>query len=72
MNNFGILGWPLEKTFSPFIHKYLLDMTENDGNYEEFKIKNIDENNITNLNKKLDGYNITIPHKENILKLNIK
>ena len=41
MNNFGILGWPLEKTFSPFIHKYLLDMTENDGNYEEFKIKNI-------------------------------
>ena len=71
MNNFGILGWPLEKTFSPFIHKYLLDMTENDGNYEEFKIKNIDENNITNLNKKLDGYNITIPHKENILKLNI-
>ncbi len=71
MNNFGVLGWPLEKTYSPFIHKSLFDMTQLEGNYELLKIENIDEKNIHDLNKRLDGYNITIPHKENILGLNI-
>ena len=71
MNNFGVLGWPLEKTYSPFIHKSLLNMTQLEGNYELLKIENIDEKNIHDLNKRLDGYNITIPHKENILGLNI-
>ena len=39
MNNFGVLGWPLEKTYSPFIHKSLFNMTQLEGNYELLKIE---------------------------------
>ena len=67
MNNFGVLGWPLEKTYSPFIHKSLFDMTQLEGNYELLKIENIDEKNIDDLNKRLDGSNLTIPQKANII-----
>lgn len=41
MSNYGIIGWPLEKTYSPIIQNYLFNMNNLDSKYQPFKIYNI-------------------------------
>jgi len=65
----GILGWPLEKTFSPLIHKSLSEITNLDLIYEKVPIENLTLEKLQKLNNQFDGYNVTIPHKENIYKI---
>lgn len=64
---FAVIGHPIGHTMSPFIHKRLFALAGLDGDYtvidvapEELpeKIKELD---------KLDGYNITIPNKQEII-----
>ena len=71
MSNYGIIGWPLEKTYSPVIQNYLFNMNNLDSKYQPFKIENLTAESVDTLITDLDGFNITIPHKEKILNLDI-
>tara|TARA_B100000965_G_scaffold383177_1_gene382169 strand:- start:76 stop:927 length:852 start_codon:yes stop_codon:yes gene_type:complete len=65
----GLLGWPLERTYSPIIYNYLSDSTHRGGTYELLKHKEINRSTIKQINQKFAAYNVTIPHKENIINL---
>jgi len=69
LNNLGILGWPLIRTFSPQIHEILFNLADVRGSYSLIKQESIDKDKITQINQDFLGYNITIPHKEKILSL---
>lgn len=65
--NFAVIGHPIGHTMSPFIHKRLFELANQNGDYaildmspEELpeKIKTLNE---------LAGYNITIPNKQSII-----
>ena len=71
MSNYGIIGWPLEKTYSPIIQNYLFNMNNLDSKYQPFKIENLTTESVDTLIADLNGFNITIPHKEKILNLDI-
>ena len=38
MSNYGIIGWPLEKTYSTIIQNYLFNINNLDSKYQQFKI----------------------------------
>ena len=65
----GIIGWPLIKTFSPNIHQTLSEISNVDVTYKKLPIENFTLDIFESLNNNFDGYNITIPHKENIYNL---
>ena len=65
----GIIGWPLIKTFSPKIHQSLSEISNIDIAYKKLPIENLTLDIFKSLNNDFDGYNITIPHKENIYNL---
>ena len=65
----GVIGWPLTKTFSPKIHKCLSQISNIDIDYKKLPIENFTLDTFESLNNDFDGYNITIPHKENIYNL---
>lgn len=68
MENYGLLGYPLGHSLSPFIHKCLFEAAGSNSTYELFEI------NEDNLDAQigrlmcLNGFNVTIPHKLNIIK----
>ncbi len=68
MKNYGLLGYPLGHSLSPFIHRCLFEAAGNNSSYELFEINenNLDEQ--INSLMKLQGFNVTIPHKINIIK----
>ncbi len=69
MRRFGLIGFPLSHSFSQkyFTEKFAqLGLT--DCVYENFSFKDIDElPQVLNTYKDLCGFNITIPHKKNVL-----
>ena len=65
----GILGWPLEKTFSPKIQTYLGKYTGVKLEYEKIHYENITLENINKINRNFLGYNVTIPHKSSVFNL---
>ena len=68
--HYAVIGHPIGHTMSPFIHKRLFELSGIDADYG---IIDIAPENLatvyTEKLKKLDGYNITIPHKQNIIPL---
>lgn len=65
----GILGWPLTRTLSPFIHNMLAEFSSVDLEYEKLPIENLNEEKLDDIHAKYDGYNVTIPHKRKIYDL---
>ncbi|MBQ9530595.1 MAG: shikimate dehydrogenase [Eubacterium sp.] len=64
---YGLIGFPLGHSLSPVIHKELFALTGEKGDYELIEIEPEKlKNSFENL-KKLDGFNVTIPHKTNII-----
>lgn len=71
---FGLIGWPLEHSFSPTLHRAVLKALEVDGEYELYPIpflsnwkKGLKEI-IQRLDRcELDGLNVTIPYKQAVL-----
>ncbi|RPI68655.1 MAG: shikimate dehydrogenase [Ignavibacteriales bacterium] len=65
----GLLGHPIKQTYSPFIHNVAIQMKELDYIYLPFDVPAANLRNalrgMVALNIK--GFNITIPHKENII-----
>ena len=67
---FAVIGHPIGHTMSPFIHNRLFELSGIEAEYTKLDIA--PENLADEYNKvlsKLDGYNITIPHKQNIIPL---
>ena len=70
IKKFAVIGHPIGHTMSPFIHKRLFAISGVDAEYTIIDIapeKLAEE--YKNTLVKLDGYNITIPHKQNIIPL---
>lgn len=70
IKKFAVIGHPIGHTMSPFIHNRLFKLSGIDAEYTKLDIA--PENLADEYNKvlsKLDGYNITIPHKQNIIPL---
>ena len=70
IKKFAVIGHPIGHTMSPFIHNRLFQLSGIEAEYIKLDIapENLaDEYN--RLLSKLDGYNITIPHKQNIIQL---
>lgn len=65
---YAVIGHPIGHTMSPFIHKRLFELSNIDA---EYGIIDIAPENLSseyeNTLKKLDGFNITIPHKQAII-----
>ena len=65
---FAVIGHPIGHTMSPFIHKRLFELSGIDAEYIKLDIApEALEAEYKNTLSKLDGYNITIPHKQNII-----
>ncbi|HCA05425.1 MAG TPA: shikimate dehydrogenase [Ruminococcaceae bacterium] len=66
--HYAVIGHPIGHTMSPFIHKRLFELSGVDADYG---VLDIAPENLAaeyeNTLKKLDGYNITIPHKQSII-----
>ena len=70
IKKFAVIGHPIGHTMSPFIHNRLFGLSGIEAEY--IKLDIAPENLADEYNKtlsKLDGYNITIPHKQNIIRL---
>lgn len=69
IKKYAVIGHPIGHTMSPFIHSRLFELS---GIKAEYGVIDIAPENLEqeykNTLKKLDGFNITIPHKQNIIK----
>ena len=67
---FGLIGYPLGHSISPQIHSELFKLSGVVGEYGLFEIeKEKLESSFENGLKKLDGFNVTIPYKTEIIPL---
>lgn len=66
----GLIGYPLGHSASPWIHENFMKKIGETGTYEKFTIEpgpNFGES-ITKLKEScIDGFNVTVPHKETII-----
>ena len=66
--HYAVIGHPIGHTLSPFIHRRLFDLAGVDADYTALDIAPDDlEREYRDTLSKLDGYNITIPHKQAII-----
>ncbi|WP_085831953.1 shikimate dehydrogenase [Clostridium merdae] len=69
--HFGLIGYPVGHTMSPFIHKELFRISGIEADYTVFSVP---PEMLTNPAQKLqllqlDGFNVTIPHKQAVMAL---
>lgn len=70
MMKLGLIGYPIQHSLSPWIHKHFLERTQTNGEYLIYEINN-DKNFAHEINqlkkKQLKGFNVTAPYKETII-----
>ena len=69
VKNYRVIGFPIGHSMSPFIHKELFNLKGFSADYDKMEIS--PENLVAEFDatlKKLDGFNVTIPHKVEIIK----
>ncbi len=68
--HYAVIGHPIGHTMSPFIHKRLFDLAGVDADYTKLDIapEALAAEYETTL-RRLDGFNITIPHKQAVIPL---
>lgn len=64
---YAVIGHPIGHTMSPFIHKRLFELRGIDADYGVYDIPTEDLIGKIQELKTLDGFNITIPHKQAII-----
>ena len=68
MKKFGLIGYPLGHSMSGVIHKELFRISDMQADYELIQVDPEDLSDAFNNNlSKLNGFNVTIPHKINII-----
>src|SRR5262245_2100323 len=68
----GLIGYPLEHSLSPKIHKAAFESCSLQGDYSLFPIHPENTQGLKNLlarvrTHEIHGLNITIPHKQNVI-----
>ncbi|MHB8962271.1 MAG: shikimate dehydrogenase family protein, partial [Saccharofermentanales bacterium] len=67
---FGLIGYPLGHTLSPYIHKQIMYNNGINAVYRTYEIKPEDFSlEAGRLIAELDGFNVTIPYKQDIMAL---
>lgn len=74
MIHLGLIGYPLGHSLSPKIHTAALKACGLEGDYSLFPIYPDDKQGLKNLlnqvrTKQIQGLNVTIPHKQNVIEL---
>ena len=64
---FGVIGFPLTHSFSPEYFKNKFQRENVDATYSAFPIENLLQLRELVTEKKLSGFNVTIPYKEKII-----
>jgi shikimate dehydrogenase len=65
---FGLIGFPLNHSFSPAYFTQKFQDAGIDALYKAFPIKNIEQlNTLLNQHKELEGLNVTIPYKSAVI-----
>lgn len=68
MRKFGLIGYPLKHSFSPFYFSKKFEKENINARYDLFPIEDISYfSDILNNNPGLEGLNVTIPYKESII-----
>ncbi|WP_339214581.1 shikimate dehydrogenase [Ornithinibacillus sp. FSL M8-0202] len=67
----GLIGYPIKHSLSPWIHKQFLEEANIQGNYSIFEVR---EDDLTELvqtikEKRITGFNVTLPYKQKIIPL---
>ena len=70
MKKFAVIGSPIKHSLSPFLHNWVFKTLNIQAEYEKIRVKEEELHDIVQQikNGKWDGINVTIPHKENIIK----
>ena len=73
MIRLGLIGFPIDHSLSPALHHAALEACGLDGKYSLFPIKPDDSQGIKSIfdqirRSELAGLNITIPHKQNVIR----
>ena len=68
MKKYAVIGNPVKHSLSPELHKLIYKSIGYEADYEKILVKSNQLNNFYN-NNSLDGFNITIPHKIDIIPL---
>ncbi|WP_112181422.1 MULTISPECIES: shikimate dehydrogenase [Paraliobacillus] len=66
----GLIGYPIKHSLSPWIHQQFLQQIDRDGTYllYETERENFRETVEKLKEDKLDGFNVTVPYKQSIMK----
>jgi len=68
-NRFALIGYPLGHSLSPAIHAELFKIADKNASYELIEIAPESLEKSADVLKTLGGFNVTIPHKTNIIPL---
>ena len=67
MKKFAVIGNPINHSLSPLMHESIFKQIGLKASYEKIQIEPFELEKFVRSNK-LDGYNVTIPYKNIILK----
>ena len=67
MKKFAVIGNPVSQTISPLLHTTIIKQLKIDASYEKINVFPYQIKNFVNTNN-YNGYNVTIPHKNIIIK----
>src|SRR5699024_2727524 len=70
MYTFGLIGYPIKHSLSPWIHTTFLEQKNLKGTYELFEVspqESIEQKLQTLKDKGVQGCNVTVPYKETVL-----
>lgn len=67
----GVIGHPIAHSKSPIIHEYWMTQHNVQGSYERLDIApdDLEKNMCQLIDQGYDGFNVTLPHKQNIMTL---
>lgn len=65
---FGLIGHPLGHSLSPLLHSRIMEAAGIDGSYELIDLSAQElPNRLPDLIRQMDGFNVTIPHKQTVI-----
>ena len=66
MKHFSVIGSPIKHSLSPILHQEIYKQLDISASYDKKEVSKNKLNTFVNTNK-LNGYNVTLPHKQTIL-----